>query len=123
MAVQAGRDVSTEYTHYISIDFGTSGCGIAMATKEKQSDIKLVTAWEGVKIETKCPTILLLNPSEEFESFGFHAMTLYEKKYGKPQPEKADDYLLFQKFKMHLYKNPVSNLTIYYVYVHCILKH
>ena len=104
----AGHTNATEFTHFISIDFGTSGCGIAMATKENKSDIKLFTAWEGINTDAKCPTALLLNPDETFESFGMKALKLYENKRSLPQPEKADDYLFFQKFKMHLYDNPVS---------------
>ena len=104
----AGPTNATEFTHFISIDFGTSGCGIAMATKENKTDIKLFTAWEGISTDAKCPTVLLLNPDGTFESFGMKALTSYENKRSLPQPEKADDYLLFQKFKMHLYDNPVS---------------
>ena len=95
------------FTHFISIDFGTSGCGIAMATKDNQSDIKLFTAWEGMSIEAKCPTVLLLDPEENFERFGVNAIASYEKKTSLKKPDRADEYLLFQKFKMHLYNNPV----------------
>ena len=109
MAVQTDRDASTEFTHFISIDFGTSGCGIGMVTKENESDIKLYTDWEGTITDTKCLSILLLDPSENFVSFGYNAMTTYRDK-------KDDNYLLFQKFKMQLYKNSVSPTQI------CVLK-
>ena len=95
------------FTHFVSIDFGTSGCGIAMATKKDKSDIKLFTAWEGMKTDAKCPTVLLLDPEENFERFGVNAIASYEKKTSLKKSDRADEYLLFQKFKMHLYNNPV----------------
>ena len=108
MAIRTDGDVSTsEFTHFVSIDFGTSGCGIAIATKENPKDIKLFTAWEGIYTDAKCPTVLLLDPSKEFVSFGYRAKTSYETKSSLPHPDKANDYLLFHKFKMHLYDNPV----------------
>ena len=78
MAVQTGDNATMEFTHFVSIDFGTSGCGIAMATKEKKSDIKLFTAWEGLNTDAKCPTVLLLDPDENFERFGVNAIVSYE---------------------------------------------
>jgi len=125
MAVQTGGGTTTEFTHFISIDFGTSGCGIAMATREKKSEIKLFLDWEGIKVDAKCPTVLLLNPSGQFESFGYNAMTSYQNKSGLAHPDKADDYLLFQKFKMHLYDNPVSvtYLRTYLWYKYLYGKH
>ena len=95
------------FTHFVSIDFGTSGCGIAVATTENKSDIKLFTTWEGMNIEAKCPTVLLLDPEENFEKFGVKAKESYAKKTSLKKPDRADEYLLFQKFKMHLYNNPV----------------
>ena len=107
MAVQTEDSATMEFTHFVSIDFGTSGCGIAMATKKKKSDIKLFTAWEGMNTDAKCPTVLLLDPDENFERFGVNAIVSYETKTSLKHPSKADEYLLFQKFKMHLYNNPV----------------
>lgn len=107
MAARTGGDATTtKFTHFVSIDFGTSGCGIAIATKESPKDIKLFTAWEGMNTDAKCPTVLLLDPSAQFVSFGQKAMISYEKK-NVPNPAEANDYLLFHKFKMHLYDNPV----------------
>ena len=84
-----------------------------MATKENKSDIKLFTTWEGMNIEAKCPTVLLLDPDEKFERFGVNAIASYEKKSSLKKPDRADEYLLFQKFKMHLYNNPVRVNYIY----------
>ena len=112
MAVRTGGDVATsDFTHFISIDFGTSGCGVAIATKENPKDIKLFTAWEGMNTDAKCPTALLLDPSGQFVSFGHKAKTSYETK-SLPNPDQANDYLLFHKFKMHLYETPVRVICI-----------
>ena len=118
MAAETGDN----FTHFVSIDFGTSGCGIAMATKKNKSDIKLFTTWEGKSIEAKCPTVLLLDPEEKFEGFGVNAMTSYEKKTGLKKPDRADEYLLFQKFKMHLYDNPVRLNYTMFVCLHSRFK-
>ena len=107
MAIQMGRDVATsDFTHFVSIDFETSGCGAAIVTKENPKDIKLFKAWEGIKTDAKCPTALLLDPSGQFVSFGHKAKTSYEMK-SLPNSDKANDYLLFHKFKIHLYETPV----------------
>ena len=112
MAAQTGGGAAKEFTHFVSIDFGTSGCGIAMATKANKSDIKLFTEWEGMRTDAKCPTVLLLDPSGEFVSFGLNASTSYQNKNQLPHPERANEYLIFQKFKMHLYDNAVRILFI-----------
>jgi len=104
-------DATVDFTHYVSIDFGTSGCGIAMAIKGNTSDIYVFSSWEGmpVAVATKCPTVLLLDPDKKLEQFGINAMNAMEMKSKLKQPNKVDDYLLFQKFKMCLYDDPVSN--------------
>ena len=112
-----GNSTTIEFTHFVSIDFGTSGCGIAIATKENPKDIKLFTAWEGMNTNVKCPTVLLLDPSAQFVSFGQKAKTSYETK-NVSNPDKANDYLLFHKFKMHLYDNPVRVICI--IAVNCM---
>ena len=112
MAVRTdGDSTSIQFTHFVAIDFGTSGCGIAFATKGNPQDIRLYATWEGIKIDTKCPTVLLLDPSAQFVSFGQKAKTSYEMKT-VPNPVEANDYLLFHKFKMHLYDNPVRVICI-----------
>ena len=113
MAVPTGGDVATsDFTLFVSIDFGTSGCGVAIATKGNPEEIKLFTAWEGTKTDAKCPTALLLDPSSQFVSFGHKAKTSYETKSSLPHPDQANDYLLFHKFKMHLYETPVRVICI-----------
>ena len=103
-------DATPDFTHYVSIDFGTSGCGIAMAIKGNTSEIKVFSGWEGMSegVATKCPTVLLLDPDKKLEQFGKSAINAMETKSKLKQPDKADDYLLFQKFKMCLYDDPVS---------------
>jgi len=118
MAVSEANSTADDFTHYVSIDFGTSGCGIAMAIKGEKSEIQVFSSWEEISegVEMKCPTVLLLDPDKNFEQFGMKALNAMETKSKLKQPDKADDYLLFQKFKMCLYDDPVSIIVnIFYI--------
>ena len=58
-------------------------------------------------LSLKTPTCLLLDDKEELVSFGYEA----ENKYSDIVIDrKQNEYLFFQRFKMQLYKNKVSNL-------------
>ena len=95
------------YTHYIAIDFGTSGCAIAVGfSKPEPKKINVFSGWDGAKaaIQIKYPTILLADPKGDFVSFGIKAAKAFEKLKGK-----AQDYYLFHRFKMKLYDNPVRH--------------
>jgi len=94
------------YTHYISIDFGTSGCAIALGLdKPDPQQIRVFAAWNAGRmgVVLKHPTILLANPNGEFEKFGEEALRTYKR-----LKDKANDYYLFHRFKMNLYNRPVS---------------
>ena len=95
------------YTHYIAIDFGTSGCAIAVGfSKPEPEKIYVFSEWIGIKagIQIKYPTILLADPQGEFVSFGIKASKAFEKLKGQ-----AQDYYLFHRFKMKLYDAPVRH--------------
>ena len=98
------------FTHHVSIDLGTSGCSIAVAYGIVPSNIKVLTAWDDSGVlpgaVTREPTVLLLDPDKRFEQFGIKARNAMLK---LNQSDRADDYLLFQKFKKHLSDNPVSS--------------
>jgi len=92
-----------DYTHYIAIDFGTSGCGIAVSTSVKPSVTHVYSNWSASKIPIKAPTILLLDDEGEFEAFGDIALKNYYSKTGLLKRDKVDQYYLFVRFKMCLY--------------------
>ena len=97
--------MSGRHTHYVAIDFGTSGCALAIGLGNPEpKDIEVFSGWNNVRmgVQLKCPTILLANPQGTFESFGDKALDDY-----KSLKSKASDYYLFQRFKMKLYENPV----------------
>lgn len=103
------------FTHYISIDFGTSGCAIAVGFSHSEpKNIKAFAAWgealgqAEAYMETKCPTFLLVNPNGEFVSFGTKAFDAYKNMRG----EQAQDYYLFHRFKMKLYDDPVRLMHV-----------
>lgn len=96
-----------DYTKYIAIDFGTSGCAISLGFSEPDpSKILVYSSWNELSQGTslKCPSILLVNPSKKFEKFGEEAF----KAYNKLSKEDAKKYFYFYRFKMKLYRNPVS---------------
>ena len=95
--------------NYVSIYFGTSQCTVATGHEEHPDDIKLFEALE--RCDNKWPLVLLLDPCARFVSFGQKAKDSYERKC-VPNPDRADDYLLFQNFKMHLYETPVGVICI-----------
>ena len=93
----------SEFTHFIAIDFGTYGCGMAVSTNVDPDNIKVYSNWIQSKMAVKCPTALLLNDEGEFEAFEDRAVSNYETKYRLLRPNKADQYYFFYRFKMCLY--------------------
>ena len=95
------------YSKYIAIDFGTSGCTIALGSlKPDPSRIFVYCNWNGSRtgMSMKCPSILLVNPSKKFENFGEEAFNAYKKL----SRDDAKKYYYFYRFKMKLYDTPVS---------------
>jgi len=101
MDVQSS-DLTHDYTHYIAIDFGTSGCGIAVSTSVNSSCPHVYSNWSVNKVPVKSPTYLLLDSEGKFEAFGDMALKNY---YGKNvrNKDKIDQYYFFVRFKMCLY--------------------
>ena len=113
------------YTKYIALDFGTSGCGISQGLGFAEPDpnnILVYCAWNESKtgLNLKCPSILLVNPSKQFEKFGEEAL----KAYNKLSKDDVKKYYYFYRFKMKLYRNPVSLMSIITVcmYVVCMAQ-
>ena len=104
---------NNNYTHFIAIDFGTSGSGIAVWGRgykdiEVYTNPKWVPGQKGVAV--KCPTALLLDPDGEFEAFGLTAIENYQGKQGLRYPKKSEDYYFFNRFKMCLYDEKVQSI-------------
>ena len=113
MAALGDSTTSYKFTHIIAIDFGTSGCGIAVWNVAAPSieNIHLFSNWFKKSIGTsyKCPTILLLDHEENVEAFGLDAI---EKYYSKrvAHSNKINDYFLFTRFKTDLYNKVRASL-------------
>ena len=102
-----------EFTHFIAIDFGTCGCGMAFSTNDGPENIRIYANWIQSKMAVKCPTALLLNDEGEFEAFGDTAIRNYESRNRLMRPKKADQYYFFYRFKMCLYEKVCSyNYTV-----------
>jgi len=102
-----------KYTHVIAIDFGTSGCGMAVwnLKSESKEEIHMYSNWVPRNAGFhKCPTYVLLDHERKCEDFGLEAFQKYQSKSGLCYPEKADCYYLFAHFKMCLYEG-VSIIT------------
>ena len=94
------RGMDDKFTHFVAIDFGTAGCGIAFATSDKPRDITIYREWRGNPSKTS--TMLLVNPKGECEAFGEMALQLYNN-YASTKPDQLNDYYFFRYFKMTLY--------------------
>ncbi|XP_071139889.1 heat shock 70 kDa protein 12B-like [Mytilus edulis] len=96
-----------------AIDLGTTFSGYAFSFRsEFQKDpLKISTnSWisEGVfNDEMKAPSILLLNPDQSFNSFGYRAQNNC-KQLLLVDPEKAVKYYYVQDFKMQLHNREIS---------------
>ena len=99
---------SNKYTHYIAIDFGTAGCGIAVSTSASDTP-RMCTALlpGGLSGPQKCPTIMLLDHNGECEEFGKKDLMKNYHKGNVKHRDKIDEYYLFQYFKMSLYEEKV----------------
>ena len=119
--VASGLD-ETQYTHYIAIDFGTSGCGAVLLTSASEKP-RLFSKWltSQIAVGIKSPTVLLLDHNKECEAFGLKARLNYYKKSIKHSNE-FKNYYLFEHFKMNLYEEKVL-LLILYMIQHVVAMH
>ena len=108
------------YTHFIAIDFGTYGCGIAMSTIADE-DVHVYSNWGHSKVAVKCPTVLLLDDEGKFEAFGDEALKKYHTKNSLRHPEKINEYYLFNRFKMCLYEEKVIIIMVKCLFISNVL--
>ena len=107
-----------KFTHFIAIDFGTYGCGMAVSTNvetaigSETDNIHIYSNWIQSKMAVKCPTALLLNDEGKFEAFGDTAVRNYESRNRLLRPSKANQYYFFYRFKMCLYNKVRIDLII-----------
>ena len=93
---------SYKFTHIIAIDFGTSGCGIAVfdvywSKVNETENIRLINWFRRSIGICKCPTILLLDHEENVEAFGFDAIDKYHSKR-VAHSNKINDYRIARNF-------------------------
>ena len=107
-----------DYTHYIAIDFGTTGSGFAYATRANLKKVRVFNQWPGLKPEDyKTPTVLLIDPDKNLEAFGQEAVNKYYDKKSLRHPDRFNDYYFFRNFKMVLYNQVHIDLFQNYVIV------
>lgn len=87
----------------VAIDFGTTYSGYAYSFKSDPMAIKTNKSWSKSLVSMKTPTVILVNKDLKFDCFGYEA----EEKYSQLlEDNEADDWALFRRFKMVLYKTP-----------------
>ena len=59
MTMTAAMAEDKQYTHFIAIDFGTAGCGVATSLKHSE-EIHAFLKWTPGRASIKSPTIMLL---------------------------------------------------------------
>ncbi|CAG2215852.1 Heat shock 70 kDa protein 12B [Mytilus edulis] len=96
-----------------AIDLGTTFSGYAFSFKSdfESNPLKISTNdWsaEGVhSSEMKAPSILLLNPDQSFNCFGYRAQHTYSDLLDD-DPDKAAKYYFVKNFKMQLHNREIS---------------
>ncbi|XP_060578570.1 heat shock 70 kDa protein 12A-like [Ruditapes philippinarum] len=86
-----------------AIDFGTTYSGSVFCFKGYKN--RILAGTQGFyQDDERIPTVILLNPDQTFNSFGYEA----QDTYSKLKEEKAQ-YFYFEHFKMALYKNMESS--------------
>ncbi|XP_065932202.1 heat shock 70 kDa protein 12A-like [Magallana gigas] len=83
-----------------AIDFGTVYSGYAYSFKYEWTKVKINNWGGGENLSYKTPSVLLLNPDQSFNSFGYQA----ERKYAElaENGSECKKYFYFQRFKMIL---------------------
>lgn len=101
-----------------AIDFGTTYSGIAYSHFYNKEAIYF-PFWPDGSTSKKVPTAILLDQNAKFLAFGQDAITKYIEKH-EEDDEAVNNYFLFHRFKMELYKEKVA--TVYYVSKPCNLN-
>ena len=88
-----------------AIDFGTAFSGYAFSFKSEPMKIQTNASWSQRLVSLKTPTSVLVNPDQQFDSFGYDA----ESKYAEllEEEDQGEGWALYRKFKMILHNNPV----------------
>lgn len=83
-----------------AIDFGTVYSGYAYSFKYEWTKVKINNWGGGKNLSYKTPSVLLLNPDQSFNSFGYQA----ERKYAElaENGSECKKYFYFQRFKMDI---------------------
>ncbi|XP_052794431.1 heat shock 70 kDa protein 12A-like [Mya arenaria] len=110
MAATKSGSVRSKSSKFVvaAIDFGTTFSGYAFAMPDEfEADppkISANTTWiaGGQLISLKMPTVLLLDPKQNFEAFGYEAENRY---YELAADDEHEGYFYFRRFKMKLYNS------------------
>ena len=105
-------DSNRRHLMVAAIDFGSaySGCAFSFKSHFIKNPLEIyVMGIDQKGLESlKVPTVLLLDPNGNFSAFGFEA----EEKYTEliqDDPDAANNWYYFSRFKMQLYQNRVRN--------------
>lgn len=103
------EQIPSQHFVIVAIDFGTTFSGYAFCFIRDPDSVHIMRRWEGGDpglVNQKTLTTLLLDPQGNFHSFGFTARDAYHDL----DEEQARKWFYFEKFKMALHHNAVSQL-------------
>jgi hypothetical protein len=95
----------------VAFDFGTTYSGYAFSFRNDPLNVQHNQGWIAGSdrlISVKTPTCVLLNPSGQFDSFGYEAENNYAI---LAENNKHHGWLLFRRFKMILHSSQVNLIT------------
>ncbi|WAR10697.1 HS12A-like protein [Mya arenaria] len=108
IATRNGVNETPSLAVVVAIDFGTCYSGYAFSFRGFRNVINTQT--HGGRLpEDRIPTVILLNPDETFNSFGYDAIDTYSNL----SVEERRDYFYFEHFKMSLYETLPSETRVY----------
>ena len=96
-ATMEGLKLKDDYLLVAAIDFGTTYSGYAYSFNGSPTKITINKTWDSSAISSKTPTVVLTNPDDSFNSFGYRA------EEGYLQHEPGEGYQMYRYFKTPLY--------------------
>jgi hypothetical protein len=94
----------------VAMDIGTTYSSYAYSFKGNEDQVNWCDKWGnnlGV-VNSKAPTVVLVDKLGQFVAFGYDAL----EKYNNMSEGEAKNHHLYQRFKMKLMRQKVSNLFI-----------
>jgi len=101
----------SDYVMVAAIDIGSYSSGYAFSTNYDPLKIYINPTWYALWLEThKTPTCVLLNPSGQFDSFGYEAEDTFADLV---EDQEHTGWMFFQNFPLTLHNNKVHIIVVF----------